>query len=180
MNIGRVIFSISYLIHVCMEEAILGFWKWFLEGVVAIHVWFVGRVYRTCRKSGIQWVEYRDPIDIWTIHQTWRLFHVDIKKEPVIRGFIISWINLMLNLETIMALTFMAYIVGLDAYELHAGDEKVFIDLLMNLRNLNYTYDSGSSLFKSIFVYLCWPFHINFKILHIHIVTWIFYHLNCA
>jgi hypothetical protein len=57
-------FSIPYLIHVCIEEAILGFWKeWFLEGVAPIKVWFVGRVYRMLQKFGIRWMEYGDPID---------------------------------------------------------------------------------------------------------------------
>ena len=58
-------YLIPYLIHVCMEGAILGFWKeWFLEEVASIKVWFVGRVHRMHRKYDIRWVEYRDPIDL--------------------------------------------------------------------------------------------------------------------
>ena len=34
--------------------------------------------------------------------------------------------QLMLDLETIIALASMTYIIDLDAYELHPGDEKVF------------------------------------------------------
>ena len=49
----------------------------------------------------------------------------------------------------------MTYIVDLDAYELHQGMEKSSMTLLMNARVLQYTYDRGSLLFKSIFVYLC-------------------------
>ena len=32
----------------------------------------------------------------------------------------------MVDLQTIIAITFMTYIVDLDAYECHVGDEKVF------------------------------------------------------
>ena len=37
----------------------------------------------------------------------------------------------------------MTYIVGLYAYELHLGDEKVFNNFMMNARILHFTYDSG-------------------------------------
>ena len=37
--------------------------------------------------------------------------------------------HLTINLETILAIAFMLDIVSLDAYELHAGYEKIFIDL---------------------------------------------------
>ena len=61
----------------------------------------------------------------------------------------------MVDLETIMALASMTYIVDLYAYELHLGDEKVFNDFI-NKRLLHYTYDSGSLLLFNyrIFVYM--------------------------
>ena len=50
----------------------------------------------------------------------------------------------------------MTYIVDtLDACELYPGDEKNSTTLSMNTRVLNYTYDKGSLLFKSIVVYSC-------------------------
>ena len=48
----------------------------------------------------------------------------------------------------------MTYVIDLNAYELHMGDEKKNT-LLMNANVLHYTYDMGSLLFKSVFVYLC-------------------------
>ena len=50
--------------------------------------------------------------------------------------------------------------------------------LLMNARLLHYTYDGGSLLFKSIFVYFVNGFHTSviLIILDILIVTCIFYH----
>jgi hypothetical protein len=36
----------------------------------------------------------------------------------------------MVDLETIIAFAFMTYIVDLDAYELHPGDEKVFNNVI--------------------------------------------------
>ena len=38
--------------------------------------------------------------------------------------------HLTVDLETIMALSFMTCILDLDAYELHMGDEKVFINFI--------------------------------------------------
>ena len=38
----------------------------------------------------------------------------------------------MVDLETIIALPFITYIVDLDAYELHLGMEKLSTTLLMN------------------------------------------------
>ena len=61
----------------------------------------------------------------------------------------------MVDLETIITLASMTYIIDLDAYELHIGDIKVSTTLSMNARVLSYTYDRGLLLFKSIFLYLC-------------------------
>jgi len=63
--------------------------------------------------------------------------------------------NLMVDLETIITLAFMTYILDLDAYEFHPRDEKIFNNLLMNARVLYYTYDWSSFLFKDVFLYLC-------------------------
>ena len=38
--------------------------------------------------------------------------------------------HLMVDLETIIALASMTYVIDLDAYELHLGDEQVFIDFI--------------------------------------------------
>ena len=35
----------------------------------------------------------------------------------------------------------MTYIIDLDAYELHPGDEKVSNNFVMNARVLHFTYD---------------------------------------
>ena len=63
--------------------------------------------------------------------------------------------HLMVDLETIITIGSMTYIVDLDAYDLHLGMKKSSTTLLMNARVLHYTYDKGSLFFKSIFVYLC-------------------------
>lgn len=42
-----------------------------------IEVWFVGRVVEVHRKFGDHWVEYKDPIDLRTVHQTWELVYVE-------------------------------------------------------------------------------------------------------
>ena len=61
------------------------------------------------------------------IHQAWRLPYVGIKKDPTTSGHTILLINhLMIDFETIIALTTMAYIVTLDTYEFHPKDEKTF------------------------------------------------------
>ena len=52
----------------------------------------------------------------------------------------------------LIALVSMTYIADLDAYELHPRTKKSSMALLMNAKVLNYTYDRGSLLFKSIFV----------------------------
>ena len=61
----------------------------------------------------------------------------------------------MLDLETIIALASMTYVIDLDAYELHTGMKMSSMTLLMNARVLHYTYDRGSLLFTNIFAYLC-------------------------
>ena len=50
------------------------------------------------------------------------------------------------------------------------GKEKSLTTLLMNARVSYYTYDRGSLLFKSIYVYLC-EWHIGVYFLCIHIVS---------
>ena len=61
----------------------------------------------------------------------------------------------MVDLEIIISLASRTYIVDLDAYELHLGDEKVFKLFYNECKGLHYTYDKGSYLFKIIFIYLC-------------------------
>ena len=55
----------------------------------------------------------------WTIHQTWRLAYVGIKKEPTISELTILQIHLMIHLETKTPIASKTSIVDLDAYELH-------------------------------------------------------------
>ena len=62
----------------------------------------------------------------------------------------------MIYLETIIALAPITYVVDLNAYELHPGDEiKSSLTLLLNAKVIHYTYDTYPLLFKSIFVDLC-------------------------
>ena len=61
----------------------------------------------------------------------------------------------MIDLERIITVACLTYIVDLDAYELHPADEKIFNDFSNNARVLHCTCDRGSLLFKSVFVYLC-------------------------
>lgn len=59
--------------------------------------------------------------------------------------------HLIVNLETISALASMTYIVDLNAYEFHPGDENSSMTLLMNVRVLRYTYDRDLLLSKIVF-----------------------------
>jgi hypothetical protein len=61
---------------------------------------------------------------------------------------------MMVDLETIIVLASITYIVNLDVYELHLGDEISSKTLITYPRVLHYTQDRGFLLFKSIFVYL--------------------------
>ena len=67
------------------------------------------------RKFGNHWVECKDPIDLWTVHQPWILVHVGIKKEQK-KGTYDLTDHLMVDLETIIALACMTYIVHLTSY----------------------------------------------------------------
>ena len=62
------------------------------------------------------------------------------------KGTNYKWINdllyhLVLDFKTTIAVTFMWYVVDLDAYELHLGDEKSSMTFLMNASVVHYTYD---------------------------------------
>ena len=63
--------------------------------------------------------------------------------------------HLMIDLETIITLASRTYIVDVDAYELHPGDENSSTNSLINARVLHYMCDRGSLLFKNIYAYLC-------------------------
>ena len=58
--------------------------------------------------------------------------------------------QLMVDLKTMIAVASMTYIVNLNAYELHPGDEIIFNDFI---------YECQGFTFKFIFVYL-W-YHSN-------------------
>jgi hypothetical protein len=61
----------------------------------------------------------------------------------------------MVDLEAIIGLASMTYIINLDAYDWHPGDEKFATSLSMNDRVWHYKYDRGSLSFKSICIYSC-------------------------
>ena len=82
------------------------------------------------RKFGNRWVEYKDPIDLMD-----RLSNMDIGLCWYQTRANNKWTNnftghLMIDLETIIALAIMTYIIDLDAYKLHPRDEKVFNDFI--------------------------------------------------
>ena len=70
-----------------------------------------------------------------------------------------------------IALAFMTYIIDLNAYELHLGDEKVFNNFINICLGFTIIYHRGSLLLKNIFVYLCYWLHMNVICLHIHTIT---------
>ena len=81
------------------------------------------------RKFGNHRVDLGIQSTRWTVHQTWRLVYVGIKKGTN------KWIydltdHLMVDLETTIALASMTYIIDSDVNELHPGDEKVFNDII--------------------------------------------------
>ena len=90
-----------------------------------IKVWFVARVYRMHRRFSNSWVEYKNPIDLnhgcpsnMEIALCW--YQKGTKNKWTC--YLIN--HLMIDLETIIALTAMPYTVDLDSYELHPRDEK--------------------------------------------------------
>ena len=83
------------------------------------------------RKYGNRWVEYMNLLDLYRFHQTQRLAYIDIKKEPTTSGLMILLIILMIDLETIISLAFVTYIITFHAYELHARNEKVFTNFIV-------------------------------------------------
>ena len=52
-----------------------------------------------------------------------------------------------------MALASKTYIINLDAYDLHPGDEKVFNHFMNDCHHFTYKYDRGLLLIK-IYVYI--------------------------
>jgi hypothetical protein len=82
-----------------------------------------------CTKVVDHWVEYTDPIDLMD-----RPSNMEIGLCWYRKGTNNKWTyndidHLMRNLETMIAIASMTYIIGVidwDAYELHPGDEKVF------------------------------------------------------
>ena len=60
----------------------------------------------------------------------------------------------MIELKKIIAFDSMTYIVDLNAYDLHTGDEQISsMTLSLNTSVLHYKYDRGSLSFK-VLVYL--------------------------
>jgi hypothetical protein len=72
-------------------------------------------------------VEYRDPIDLNHGHPSSMEIALCWYQKGTNNKWACDLINhLMIDLETIIALTTMAYIVTLDTYEFHPKDEKTF------------------------------------------------------
>jgi hypothetical protein len=69
---------------------------------------------------------YRDPIDLMDHPWNTKIGSCWYKKGTNNEWAYDLMDHLMEDWETIIALAFMIYIIELDAYELHLGDEKVF------------------------------------------------------
>jgi hypothetical protein len=87
-----------------------------------------------CRNFGNCWVEYRDPIDLMDRPSNMEIGSCWYLKETNNKWTYNLTNHLMVDLETIVALASMTYIVDLDAYELHQGDEKIFNYFIMNAK----------------------------------------------
>ena len=68
----------------------------------------------------------------------------------------------------------MTNIVSLDPYELHPGDEKSLMTLLMNAKVLHYTYDMGSILLKKYICTLILMTIYDYKSFYIYILSLVF------
>ena len=84
-------------------------------------------------KFGSCWVEYKSSIGLMDCPST-----MEIGSRWYQKGTNNKWIYdlidpLVIDLETIIALAFMTYIINLDAYELHPRDE-IFLNKVLNKR----------------------------------------------
>jgi hypothetical protein len=78
-------------------------------------------------------VEYMDSIDLMNCPSNMKIDSCWYQKRTN-KKWTHDLINhLMIYLKTIIVLAFMTYIVDLDAYELHHGDEKIFNDYIIGL-----------------------------------------------
>ena len=79
-------------------------------------------------KSGNRWVEYGDSIKLMDRQSNMKISLCWYKKGTNNKWTYGLTNQLMIDLKTIIELAFMTYVVDLDAYELHLGDEKLFDD----------------------------------------------------
>ena len=90
-----------------------------------IKTWYLGRAYGVCRKIGNRWIENQQPIDLldqpsnldigfcWYQNRNESMWTYDLTD------------HLMIELETIIALNTMTYIVETNLYESHPMNEQV-------------------------------------------------------
>ena len=82
---------------------------------------------------------------------------------------------LMVDLNTIIALASMTYIVDIDAYELHLGDEKIFNNFSNESQGFTLYMQQGFIIIqKYICILMLMTIYECIFFLHIHIVTCIF------
>jgi hypothetical protein len=155
MELGWINFSLSYLIHVCMEQEerlalLCGGCGWLWSSLDHMHHWN--------RKGVDSLVGFLSIIFVWLINlqcvqqlgsniegsdqnccKSWGLqvltSSIEIGSCWYQKGTNNTWTykltcHLMVYVETIIALTSMTYIVDLNAYELHPRDEKVFSNFI--------------------------------------------------
>ena len=79
-------------------------------------------------------MEYRDPINLMDCPSTMEFGYVGYKKGTNNKWTYNLADNLIIYLETIIALDFMTYIVDSNAYELHRGMKISSMTLFMNVR----------------------------------------------
>jgi hypothetical protein len=100
------------------------------EKLALIKVWYVRRIYRMHIKYGNRWMEYGDSIRLMDRPSTMEISLSWYKKGTNNKWTYDFTYHLMIDLETIIAIASMTYVIDLDAFELHLGDEKLFIDFI--------------------------------------------------
>ena len=82
------------------------------------------------RKLDNHWVENRGPIESMDLPLNMEIGFCWYQKRTNNKWTDNLTYRLMVYLRKIIALAFMTYIIGIDAYELHPMDEKVFKDFI--------------------------------------------------
>ena len=113
---------------------------------VSSRTWYIGRVQRIRKKDDNRVFDYHNDIDLLYMHEGVEVQCCWYNRIKVQRMYKYDSIDhLFIQLESVIATTYLSYNIKKGTYKLEEGDHRIFEDFIKNLNRVKFSNHSNLS-----------------------------------